>query len=134
MIKGMDQVTNDYDQHSWNSEDVVQQGSSKWHPYHDHLLTIFSRCTHPVVPDYLLSQCPGPRVGRLQMNRGYKKTNRNTDFCPMKFVSYSQIRIFKISTRICMKGIRILKNHIPFIFIRIQKKWFGKKGIYSDIK
>ena len=38
---------------------------------------------------------------RLQTNRGYKKTNRNTDFWTMIFVSYSRIRIFKIGICIC---------------------------------
>jgi hypothetical protein len=58
---------------------------------------------------------------RLQTNRGYKKTNRNTDFLLMIFVSYSRIRIFKKGIRIRMKGIRIFKKPIPFIRNRIQK-------------
>ena len=33
----------------------------------------------------------------LQTNRGYKKTNRNTDFWPMISVSYNWIRILKIA-------------------------------------
>ena len=49
-------------------------------------------------------------ITRLQTNRGYKKMNRNTDFWPMIFVSYSRIRIFKIGIRIRMKGIQSLKN------------------------
>ena len=90
---------------------------------------------------------------RLQTNRGYKKTNRNTDFLLLIFVSYSRIRIFKKGIRIRMKGIRIFKKPIPFIrnriqkinriiriqtnriiFIRIKRNSFGYKGIYSDIK
>ena len=58
---------------------------------------------------------------RLQMNRGYKKTNRNTDLLLMIFVSYSQIWIFINGIRIRMIGIQIFKKPIPFIRNRIQK-------------
>ena len=60
-------------------------------------------------------------LSRLQTNRGYKKTNRNTDFLLMIFVSYSRIRILKKGIRIRMKRIRILKMPIRFIRNRIQK-------------
>jgi hypothetical protein len=62
-----------------------------------------------------------PGLCRLQTNRGYKKTNRNTDFWPMIFVSYNRIRIFKIVIPIRMKGIRIFKKNIPFVRNRIPK-------------
>ena len=54
-------------------------------------------------------------VHKLQTNRGYKVTDRNTDFWPMIFVSYSRIRIFKIGIHIRT----IFKKNIPFIRNRI---------------
>jgi hypothetical protein len=51
-----------------------------------------------------------PSEDRLQTNRGYKKPNRNTDFGPMIFVSYSRIGIFKICIPIHIKEYRFLKR------------------------
>ena len=58
---------------------------------------------------------PDSPLPRLLTNRGYKKMNRNKDFWPMIFVSYSRIQIFEISIPIRMNGTKIFEKEFLFL-------------------
>ena len=82
-------------------------------------MTSLLQIKHHFCSYIITSEAKSSLLNRLQTNRGYKKTNRNTDFLLLIFVSYSRIRLFKKGIRILMKGICFLRIRIPFIRIRI---------------